>query len=395
LLMPLDLAAIQPHIAQMIAHTQGTLGGDALRAACARLRSADTARLRQILKQRQQGERLPWLVAKPLEELGATYEAPSLPLPWFSLVGADGSSIPPDRHSPLRFFVLNTGLARLTYGPEPAARLWSHSTFSASEDALYIRTQGRRIPLEGALLSVRMAVDELQALWEAATDAPADGPTLALRDGSLILWALQSEDKAAVEHFLPQFLAAMGRFRDAGIPLASYISYPGAQDVCNALRLLVCGKDPEQCGECPGASSQERTLCRALADLRDRSLFVSYLRPGQRSALYESASAILDRYGDQRVQFFYLHTGEEIARLEAPEWVMQDATMRDFLHAAVVDQCRRGRGYPPTLIEAHEQAVITTGDRAVVELMVEEALAERGIVYVRSAKDRSKRERGL
>jgi GNAT superfamily N-acetyltransferase len=393
--MPLNLAAIQPHIAQMIAHAQDVLGGDALQAACARLRSADTARLRQIIRQREQGERLPWLVAKPLEEIGATQEAPPLPSSGYSVVGSDGSWIAPDRHSPLRFFALNTGLARLTYGPSPAARLWSHSTFHFSDDALYIPAQGRRIPVEGALLSVRMAVDELAALWEAAMDAPTDGPTVALRDGSLILWALQSEDKAVVEHFLPQFLGGMEKFQKACVPLASYVSYPGAQDVCNALRLLVCGKDPEHCGECAGASSDERALCRALADLRDRSLFMRYLQPGQRSALFESASAILDRYGDQRVAFFYIHTGEEIARLEAPAWVMQDATMRAVLHAVVVDQCRRGRGYPPALIEAHEQAVITTGDRALVELMVEEALAERGIVYVRSAKDRSKRERGL
>jgi hypothetical protein len=106
-------------------------------------------------------------------------------------------------------------------------------------------------------------------------------------------------------------------------------------------------------------------------------------------------SAILDRYGDQRVQFMYVHTGDEIARLEAPAWVMQDETLRGFVHAAVVDQCRRGFGYPPALMEAHEQAVITMGERAVVEQMVEEALAAQGMVYVRSAKDRSKRERGL
>jgi len=46
-------------------------------------------------------------------------------------------------------------------------------------------------------------------------------------------------------------------------------------------------------------------------------------------------------------------------------------------------------------MEAHEQAVITIGERRLVEQMVEEALAARGIVYVRSAKDRSKRERGV
>ena len=46
-------------------------------------------------------------------------------------------------------------------------------------------------------------------------------------------------------------------------------------------------------------------------------------------------------------------------------------------------------------MEAHEQAVISTTERRVVEQLVEEALARRGVTYVRSAKDRSKRSRGV
>jgi hypothetical protein len=47
------------------------------------------------------------------------------------------------------------------------------------------------------------------------------------------------------------------------------------------------------------------------------------------------------------------------------------------------------------LQEAHEQAVIATAERRLVEELVERALAEQGIVYARSAKDRSKRRRGV
>ena len=391
--MPLDLTVIQPQIAQMIAQAHTQALADHLKAACALLRTADTAHLREVLRERR--DRIPWLVATPTEEISTAHPAPPLPSPDFSVVASDGSTIPPDRHSPLRFFLLNVGLARLTYGQRPDAHLWARSMFCAGEEDLYIATEGRRIPVEGACLGLRMALEELRALWEAAQDAPADGPVLALRDGSLIFWALQNEEEAVVRHFLPQFLDCLKRFQRAGIPVASYISYPGAQDVANSLRLLVCGEDPAHCGQCAGASDEARALCRALADFRDQALFLRHLQPGQRSAVFESSSAILDRYGEQRVQFFYLHGGEEIARVEAPQWVMRDKTMRDFLHAAVADQCRRGRGYPPALMEAHEQAVITAGERLLVEQMVEEALAARGIVYIRSAKDRSKRERGV
>ena len=72
--------------------------------------------------------------------------------------------------------------------------------------------------------------------------------------------------------------------------------------------------------------------------------------------------------------------------------------MLHLVHALVYDQCLRSPDYPPyppALQEAHEQAVITTAERRLVEELVERALAERGIVYARSAKDRSKRTRGV
>ena len=72
--------------------------------------------------------------------------------------------------------------------------------------------------------------------------------------------------------------------------------------------------------------------------------------------------------------------------------------MLKFVQAAIYDQCQRGGGYPPSppaLREAHEQAVIGTAERRLVEELVEQALAERGIVYARSAKAYSKRRRGV
>jgi hypothetical protein len=72
--------------------------------------------------------------------------------------------------------------------------------------------------------------------------------------------------------------------------------------------------------------------------------------------------------------------------------------MLDLVHATIYDQCGRSGQhppYPPVLIEAHEQAVISTGDRRMVEEMVERALAAQGIFYMRSAKDLSKKRRGV
>jgi len=130
----------------------------------------------------------------------------------------------------------------------------------------------------------------------------------------------------------------------------------------------------------------------------DRQLFEGLLQEGWRSDVFESTSAILEHYGSHRIQFFYLNVGGEIVRIEAPQWVMRDGRMLDLVHALIYDQCQRSPDYPPyppALQEAHEQAVIATAERRLVEELVERALAEQGIVYARSAKDRSKRRRGV
>ena len=90
--------------------------------------------------------------------------------------------------------------------------------------------------------------------------------------------------------------------------------------------------------------------------------------------------------------------GEEVVRIEIPHWVGSDGELLGFLHAGVYDQCLRSSSfppYPPVLQEAHEQAVITVVERRVIEDMVEEALGRLGRRVTRSAKDGSKRRRGV
>jgi len=151
------------------------------------------------------------------------------------------------------------------------------------------------------------------------------------------------------------------------------------------------------CTRCP-QDTADRRLCRMIGNVWDRQLFWGLLGRGERSDVFQSQSAILSHYGKHTIQFFYLNVGGEVARIEAPQWVLQDREMIDLVHGVVFDQCRRSGQYPPyppALIEAHEQAVISTADRQAVEGLVERALAAQGIFYMRSAKDRSKRSRGV
>ena len=346
-------------------------------------------------------ERVPWLVALPTDEPpGATFPLPPIPRD-HTVVATDGSHMAPDRHSPVQFIVLNLGLVHMRYGSRPAA--WLHSRghlWYREEETHHVAPDGTLYPIEGALLGVEMALQELEALAELAHEA--EPPALALRDGSLIFWPIQNEDPPLQDLLLPRVRRALRAFHDLGIPVASFISYPGARDLVNSLRIWLCGhcvKDRE-CGQCTVCTPEEATFCRWLRPVRDRTLLENILQPGERSAIFQSTSALLERYQDpdgvdHRILFFYVHTGREIARVEAPAWVMETPAYRDLVHAVVVDQCYRGGGYPPALQEAHEQAVITAGDRQMVQTLVEQELARLGIPYTRSMKDWSKRLRGI
>jgi hypothetical protein len=393
--MPLNTDRLYASVSQMAVALPDILPMGRIADARAFFLQADLGVLREKLRQRERGAaKIPWLVAEPVNTLTAILPVPPLPAD-LAVVASDGSTIPPDRHSPVRYYVLNVGYVVLVYGSQPSAQLGAQEWFCYEEKDLYFDPQDKRIPLEGARLGIHMGVKELSGLLEATDLAPQ--PVVALRDGSLILWSLHNEEKAFQVEYLGQFLGALDAFRERGVPVASYVSYPGSNDIINCLRLLLCDQKSGGCTNCPQENDAER-LCRSMGGIRDRQLFEGLLEPGERSDIFQSQSAILSHYKEHQIQFFYLDVGGEIARVEAPQWVMSDPEMLDLVHGTVYDQCRRSAQYPPyppVLIEAHEQAVISTGDRRMVEGMVEKALAAQGIFYMRSAKDTSKKSRGV
>ncbi len=397
--MVLRIENLNDAVRELVRMTAERVRSGRTQEARALLRSLDGEALRSKIEQVR--DRVPWLVARPTDEPpGAHYPAPDAPRD-HAVLATDGSHMAPDRHSPVRFLVLNMGRVRLRYGRHPSAHLDSRGTLRYREEELHVRgINGLLYPIQGAILGIIMALEELETLAGLAREAEL--PAIALRDGSLIFWPLQSEDPALQGVLLPRLQRVLRAFHDVGVPLASYISYPGARDVINSLRIWLCGQCPQltdlrSCEEC---APEVVEFCEWLALMRDRELFSGLLQPGERSALFDSSSALLDRYSleediDQRIQFFYLHTGKEIARVEGPAWVMQDEYARNLVHALIVDQCRRGGGYPPALQEAHEQAVISTADRRMVEVLIEQTLARSGVAYTRSMKDWSKRVRGI
>jgi len=410
--MPLRLGPISQQLEGMARSLadQAPATGHYLEEAQGLLRSIDADELREKLEQqRRQQVRLPWLVATPHASLSGTHNAPPPP-PDFRVVGTDASSIAPDRHGSARYYVLNVGYAVLCYGNNPHAVLESESRLCFSDEDLYVFPERRHVPLEGGLLGAKMEVESLSILPRilgsrgdlgSAEDTAQERhpgavsvPTVAIRDGPLTLWTLQGEDKRVREALLHDLLEAMDALREAQTPVAGYISFSDGRDVANTLRIHICEGQLNECDRCENG---RRSLCMELAQMHDRDLF-SFLETGQRSELFASSSQILEEYGEHRIDFFYLNVGGEIARVEVPQWVRTHPHWLQSVHAAIVDQCRRSPGfppYPPALQEAHEQAVITVTDRRVVEDMMERAMGQHGQRWVRSAKDDSKRRRGV
>ena len=337
-----------------------------------------------------------WLVAGLVDGLDQHYKPPPLP-PEFTVIATDGSHIDVDRHKSTRCYLINIGTAVLHYGANPDALLDSFpQLYFGDEDLVITPARGRQQPIEGTLLGIKRGVEECHQLTKLAADLPQGSPALALLDGSLILWGLEAYPEFVTEELLDKgFLLYVEDLRklnkDKRIALASYISFPRSTDVVNALRVALC---PQEMPDCDRYCSNKARECDVVAGVQDRELFSDLLGYGERSALFFTQSSVVRKhYGEHRVYFFYVKLGEEIARVEIPQWVARDENLLNLAHSLVLDQCQRGLGYPVALSEAHEKAVVTTANKEEFWQLVESLLVEEKIPTPTSAKSFSKRTR--
>ena len=351
------------------------------------------------LKKKIAASKTTWLVADLVDRLAGHYGAPSTPAE-FTVIATDGSHIDVDRHRSTRCYLINIGSAIIHYGTVPGADLESFPRLYAEDEDLVITpsgAKGRGQPVEGTLLGIKRAVEECRQLAELVAQQPPGSTNLALLDGSLILWGLEAYPEFVTEVLLDKgFLSCLEEVRklnqDKRVALASYISFSRSTDVVNVLRVAICPHEPADCDRyCPPNKSRE---CDEVAGVQDRELFLNLLGQGERSALFISQSSIVRKhYGEHQVYFFYLRVDDEIARVEIPRWAAMDENLLNLVHVLILDQCRRGQGYPVALSEAHEQAVVTGANREEFWQLVESLCLEEKIPTLTSAKSFSKRTR--
>jgi len=376
--MSLDLRQVLPQVEQ--------LGQEAAR------RSAETAaRLPQAIQMlseaaqldpeelRRRIEHAPPTTqpARPTDEpIDEIFPLPAHP-PRLRVLAADGSQVYPDRHGAAFFYVVNVGSIALAHGSGLAPQVHTRSRLHFTDDDLE-DTRGH--PVDSHLINARRDAAELEELARLASER-ADGPTLALLDNGLLLWAASQEQKAArpdVQRVLQAYLHALDQLQAAGAALAGYISRPRSAHVV-ALA--------DAAGAHPGV----------LHGLTDRLLFGRRLSPLHRSARFRHPAKINEVFAERghEVHFFYLHTGAQdgIARVEVPAWVAEDPDRMAAVHAGLVEQCRL-TGIPYPLVRAHELALVGQDDRRALETLVQAALIRHGIPGLLSQKAQTKRWTG-
>jgi hypothetical protein len=353
-----------------------------------------------------------WRPAEPLgEPLDAAFDAPPPPADYVTLA-TDGSHIDVERHNPLPCYLMNVGWARIRYGRSPDAELANRPELAYGDQRLALSDPidaSRQAPVRGNLLAAVRAVREVETLADLAADSDADLPTLALVDGTFLLWGLAREEiTASVKRYLLDegMIPALDRLQalaqERSVLPAGYVSRPDRAEVVHSLRLAVCPLPRVDCRACPRQPDEPRP-CDDVGVATDRQLFARLLAPGQRSAVFARqptpGSIEAQYYGEHRLAAFYLRTpsdgADEIACVEMPLWLARDGERVTLLHSLLLDQCRRNMGYPLALMEAHEQAVITGPERESFQLLMESQVAAEGLAANTSAKAMSKRGRWL
>ena len=214
-----------------------------------------------------------------------------------TVVATDGSQIYPDRHVEPHCYLLNISRIAFQYGTVERPLMESVPRFEYRREAFDEAFDQVLGTATADVVSALRDEFELAALFDVAQKARMPGrPILALADGTLIRWMLRRmRDYALEQKLIDRYTDTLAHFQADGIPLCSYISMPGNTEVVNLLRVH------------RGESDDEPDPDASLAGVPDRWLFERILQPGERSAVFESASHIQKEYGARdRICYFYV-----------------------------------------------------------------------------------------
>ena len=390
----LDFAFLQKQLNAMVIDQQSVRRRYADKVTLAQQTLVDWSERWQELGERAEESRTSWLLATDIHEpLPNRHPLPACPKQ-MTAIATDGSQIFPDRHELIACYLINIGIVVLHYGTGERPMLTNRPRLFYSEREMYQDWDGERLPVNEEIISARRGAFEIQELvHQAEQTARGERKIVGLSDGSLILWML--EKKSFKQEILQAYLHSFEQLRALQIPVMGYISRPQGADVINVLRVGLCPEELVNCDRCPYKSQKPELPCEPIKGVMDAVLFAPILQQGERSSVFRSKSTILDEYGPHAVYFCYLNVGAEIVRIEIPQWVSQNSGLLDIVHATAYDQAQKGQGYPVSLAEAHEQAVIRGNEREQFYRLLEQLYVRQGLEVNLSRKFIKKRNVGI
>ena len=339
---------------------------------------------RWLAEYAEQGERLHHpahaiRAAIPSDEpLDSRHPLPTIPQQ-LTVIGADGSQIQPDRHGVALYYLINVGSLVYRHGSGEAPQARSQSTLAHAEADMYengLLVSGNLLDLRRDLAEITHLADLCVAEPSAVAGSGEPQRTVALVDGTLILWVLEDRSKEWKLAKVTAYLDQLQRIRESGAAVAAFTSRPRRTEVTRLLHLASLEGDAQR------ASQEPNPLER----LPDRAVF-NALPPGARSALFVSPASVNWEYyqpAGHGVHFFYLNLAEEgrepvIARVELPAWVAATPELLASVHTAIVAQARIAGDYPYVLARADELAYVSGQEREAFQDMVTTALLRAGV----------------
>ena len=326
--------------------------------------------------------------ARPLDEdepLDAAVDPPPPP-DQATIVATDGSQIMPDRHGAFLYSLINIGVLVYQHGSAGAPLQYTAPALDYPG-----RDEDQAFEDRAAIVSLRRDQAEIQTLARAVWEQRhAPRPLLALLDQRLLYWPAVGANDSEGGRVLQIWQDEMLSIQQAGGLLAGYIARSRKQSVLTMLDAL----DIEE----PGFDLTRLTKRDQTLGLSDGALFARLLAPGQRSKVYVDVSQhnadFRDHEARNEVCFFYFNpgpAGRQIARVDMPISVAQDAQAVGDIHALLHDQCQILGQYPYALTRADEIAVVGRSDQEHLDVMIENAMQRRGLAASATAKQRTKR----
>ena len=321
----------------------------------------------------------PWPIPLWQDDISSIIPITKIDFPYVAF-SVDGSQIYPDRHHILSCCLVNTGSVVVPYSvPGGRVQLFSEPTVFAGVDDNNQLFTTDSLNCKRQELELRAGLELAQNVKDSYSDIPA----ILFFDGSLIFWHLSSKEIGLRDQFLDAYLTLLDQLYHQKVSVCWYISMPKSKELMSLVRLYLCNFDVSK-----------KELYEPVDEVVDSGIMQAILEPYERSIIFSNHSAISVYYPDHlRPFFFYLHTGNEIGRVEIPAWVARDKKTVDCIAQAVIDQCIKGGGYPVVLAEAHEQAVVKGPDREFFYHFLQKMGMERN--YAPSISRKSLKKRGI